>query len=111
MDILPAAPNKEKASGADDRPLQDKRAKPAQTDPGVRQDITTHDVSAMCRALFPDEPVLPSQRRLKLAERWDKHSRSVQLTETKKNAVPFNPIYDLFIICVGITRCLVKHID
>ena len=61
VDILPSASNKEKASDADDRPLYDIHAKPAQTGPEVRRDITNHDVSAMCKALFPDEPVLPVQ--------------------------------------------------
>ena len=54
--------------------------------------------------MFPEEPVLPAERAMKLAERWGSHTRSVHPTEAKKKAVdedlrrwPGLDLYDTFL--------------
>ena len=83
-DALPQAPYKRRAPNEEIRPTGPSHVI---TGPKVRRKISIHEITAMQKALFPNDLDEPVHRRKKLADRWDTLSMDLQPSKPKKKPV------------------------
>ena len=66
-----------------DRRRKDGASEPPGRTPKISRDISLTDIKEMQEALFPEENSESRPPKMKIADRWDQHTRSVKLTAGK----------------------------